>query len=202
MGTSLYQTTIGPGAHSLGKCFSYILLSSTFGTLGLVWQGTQEGPKVHKVLLPQDQTPTEQAIKILFVGAHPLSCPEIMTLGEQIGRFLEGADIVFPLDLLALETRQPFQRRVLLAEHQIPRGWVSTYGRIATSLGVPRAARAVGNALARNPFPILIPCHRAIQSGGGLGGFQGGVRIKRALLELEGVEFSPTGRVVTDRVYY
>ncbi|MBN1135480.1 MAG: MGMT family protein [Anaerolineae bacterium] len=104
--------------------------------------------------------------------------------------------------MLALETRRPFQRRVLLAEYQIPRGWVSTYGRIATSLGSPGAARAVGNALAHNPFPILIPCHRAIQSGGRLGGFQGGVELKRALLELEGVEFSPTGQVVTDRVYY
>ena len=187
---------------SAGDRLSFTLVPSTFGTVGLVWQGTEEGPIVHKVLLPRDQTPAEQAIKTLFVGAYPLSCPEITTLGEQIGRFLEGEDVVFSLGILALETRQPFQRRVLLAEHQIPRGWVSTYGRIATSLGAPGAARAVGNALARNPFPILIPCHRAIQSHGGLGGFQGGVRMKRALLELEGVEFSPTGQVVTDRVYY
>jgi methylated-DNA-[protein]-cysteine S-methyltransferase len=185
-----------------GDRFSYTLVPSTFGTIGLVWQETQKGPKVHKVLLPRDQAPTELAIKTMFVGAYPLSCPDITALGQQISRFLQGEDVAFRLDMLALETRQPFQRRVLLAEHQIPRGWVSTYGRIATSLGVPRAARAVGNALARNPFPILIPCHRAIQSGGGLGGFQGGVRIKRALLELEGVEFLPTGRVVTDRVYY
>ncbi len=141
-------------------------------------------------------------IQSLFMDAHPLSCPEITALGEGIGRFLEGEDLVFPVDMLAMETRRPFQRRVLLAEHQIPRGWVSTYGRIARSLGAPLAARAVGNALARNPFPILIPCHRAIQSGGGMGGFQGGVRMKRALLALEGIEFSPTGQVVTDRVYY
>ncbi len=187
---------------SAGDRLSYTLLPSAFGTVGLVWKGTQAGPKVHKVLLPQDLTPTEQAIKTLFVDAHPLSCPEITALGERISRFLEGEDIVFPLEMLALETCRPFQRRVLPAEHQIPRGWVSTYGRIATSLGVLGAARAVGNALARNPFPILIPCHRAIQSNGGLGGFQGGVRMKRALLELEGVEFSPAGQVVTDRVYY
>jgi len=185
-----------------GDRFSYALLPSRFGTVGLAWKETQAGPQVLKVLLPRDQTPTEQVIQSLFVGAHPRPCPEITALGERISRFLEGEDVVFPLEMLALETRQPFQRRVLLAEYQIPRGWVSTYSRIAASLGAPRAARAVGSALARNPFPILIPCHRAIQSGGGLGGFQGGVRLKRSLLELEGIDFSPTGQVITDRIYY
>jgi methylated-DNA-[protein]-cysteine S-methyltransferase len=146
--------------------------------------------------------PTEKVVQTLFIGARPLLCPEIAALGERITRFLEGEAVAFPLDMLALETCHPFQRRVLAAEYQIPRGWVSTYGRIANSLRAPGAARAVGNALARNPFPIFIPCHRAIQSNGGLGGFQGGVRLKRALLELEGVEFSPTGQVTTDRIYY
>ncbi|MEA3339092.1 MAG: MGMT family protein, partial [Chloroflexota bacterium] len=83
-----------------------------------------------------------------------------------------------------------------------PRGWVSTYGRIAKSLGNPRAARAVGNALARNPFPIIIPCHRTIRADGRLGGFRGGVEMKRALLEMEGVEVDDVGKALTDRVYY
>jgi methylated-DNA-[protein]-cysteine S-methyltransferase len=89
-----------------------------------------------------------------------------------------------------------------MAEREIPRGWVSTYGRIATHLGVPGGARAVGGALARNPFPIIIPCHRAIRSDGSLGGFQGGPDMKRALLEFEGVGFSSTGRVAAERFYY
>ena len=185
-----------------GDRFSYALLPSRFGTVGLAWKETQAGPQVLKVLLPRDQMPTEQVIQSLFVGAHPRPCPEITALGERISRFLEGEDVVFPLEMLALETRQPFQRRVLLAEYQIPRGWVSTYGRIAAHLGTPGAARAVGNALAHNPFPIVIPCHRAVQSDGSLGGFQGGVRMKRALLELEGVDFSPAGKVASGRVYY
>jgi methylated-DNA-[protein]-cysteine S-methyltransferase len=79
---------------------------------------------------------------------------------------------------------------------------VSTYGRIAKYLGAPRAARAVGNALAGNPFPILIPCHRAIRGNGELGGYQGGTQMKRALLEMEGIHVSPGGRVLTDRFYY
>jgi methylated-DNA-[protein]-cysteine S-methyltransferase len=91
---------------------------------------------------------------------------------------------------------------VLLAEYEIPRSWVSTYGRIARSLGIPDGARAVGGALSRNPFPIIIPCHRAIRSNGELGGFQGGLRMKRALLELEGIGFSAEGKVLTERIYY
>lgn len=95
-----------------------------------------------------------------------------------------------------------FQRRVLLAEHAIPRGRVSTYARIAAHLGVERGARAVGSALAANPFPILIPCHRAIRSDRTLGGYQGGLEMKRTLLEMEGLSFESSGRVSVQRFYY
>jgi len=78
---------------------------------------------------------------------------------------------------------------------------VSTYGRIARKLGLPRAARAVGNALARNPFPLIIPCHRAVRFDGSLGGYAGGVRMKKMLLELEGVEFDRHGRVITKKFW-
>ena len=91
---------------------------------------------------------------------------------------------------------------MLLAEYDIPRGWISTYKRIAGHLGITNGARVVGNSLAKNPFPIFIPCHRAIRSDGALGGYQGGLAMKRALLELEGIEFSTDGKVLTDRIYY
>ena len=116
--------------------------------------------------------------------------------------YFRGEPVDFPLSLIDLQQCPEFQRRVLLAEHKIPRGWVSTYGRISRSLGIPGAARAVGTALAHNPFPIIIPCHRAIRSNGELGGFRGGLEMKRALLELEGVEFSTTGKVLIKRLYY
>jgi methylated-DNA-[protein]-cysteine S-methyltransferase len=182
--------------------FSYSLLPTTFGAVGLVWQDAGQGPRVHHIFLPRETVPTERAIETRFAGARPLSCREIEALGEDIRRTLAGEAVDLTLEMLALGTCQPFQQSVLVAEHQIPRGWVSTYGRIAAHLGARGAARAVGNALARNPFPIVIPCHRAIQSDGSLGGFQGGVRMKRALLELEGVEFSPAGKVASGRVYY
>jgi len=82
----------------------------------------------------------------------------------------------------------PFEREVLQALLRIPAGQVRTYGEIARALGDPGAARAVGAACARNPLPLLIPCHRVVRSDGGLGGYslRGGVELKRRLLEGEG----------------
>jgi methylated-DNA-[protein]-cysteine S-methyltransferase len=184
------------------ESFFYTLLPSAFGTFSIVWQETDERPKVHRVFLPNERTPVENLVQMTFVDASPLSCPAIAELGGGIQSFLEGEAVAFELDSIALDRCSGFQQRVLLAEYRIPRGWVSTYGRIARSLGIPGGARAVGRALSRNPFPIIVPCHRAIRTNGELGGFQGGQKMKRALLELEGIQFSPSGKVLTDRVYF
>jgi methylated-DNA-[protein]-cysteine S-methyltransferase len=181
---------------------SYVLVPSAFGTLRVVWKETVAGPQVYRVFLPNEGFLAQDLIQITFPDASPRSCAAIAELGGRVLRFLDGEAVDFDLSLLALERCSPFQRAVLLAEHGIPRGWVSTYGRIAAHLGVPGGARAVGQALARNPFPIVIPCHRAIRSDGQLGGFQGGREMKRALLELEGVAVTPAGKVTTDRFYY
>jgi methylated-DNA-[protein]-cysteine S-methyltransferase len=182
--------------------YSYVLLPSAFGTLGMVWSETSTGPKVYRVVLPDEHAPAEDTLQRTFVDAVQQTCLPITELGERIQSFLQGEAIVFDPDIVTLERCAEFQRRVLLAEYGIPRGWVSTYSRIARHLGIPGGARAVGRALATNPFPIIIPCHRAILSNGGLGGFQGGQKMKRALLELEGIEVSHTGKVLTNRIHY
>jgi methylated-DNA-[protein]-cysteine S-methyltransferase len=82
-----------------------------------------------------------------------------------------------------------------VAERTIPRGYVSSYSALAAHIGKPKAARAAGTALARNPFPIIIPCHRTVRTDGSLGGFGGGLPMKRALLEMEGVAFDGLGHV-------
>jgi methylated-DNA-[protein]-cysteine S-methyltransferase len=179
----------------------YILLPSSFGTVGVVWSEVERGPTVQQLFLPGEQSVVEGAIQTEFPGSHLRSCPAITQLGEQIQAFLKGEHVRFDLELIALDRCSEFQRKALLAEYEIPRGWVSTYGRIASKLGIPGGGRAVGRALARNPFPIVIPCHRAVQSNGELGGFQGGVEMKRALLELEGVEFTSRAGVLMRRVY-
>ena len=198
----------------MSEVFSYVLVPSDFGALGIVWQDTQAvettaaGARVQRVFLPNPQAAALDTLQpldtlqMVFPGALSRACPAISELGERIQHFLAGDPVRFDLGIVALARCSEFQQRVLRAEHGIPRGWVSTYGRIARSLGTPRGARAVGRALARNPFPIIIPCHRAIRSDGHLGGFQGDLEMKRALLEMEGVEVTPAGRVRTHRLYY
>ena len=86
-----------------------------------------------------------------------------------------------PLDLRGT----PFQRLVWQALQQIPYGRTISYKQLAAQVGSPNGFRAVGAANGRNPVPIIVPCHRVIQSGGGLGGFGGGLELKRRLLDLE-----------------
>jgi methylated-DNA-[protein]-cysteine S-methyltransferase len=90
-----------------------------------------------------------------------------------------------PLDLDRLT---PFQQSVLHTARRIPLGTVWTYGQVAQAIGKPQASRAVGQALGRNPVPIVIPCHRVVTSDGELGGYSGGggLESKRLLLRLEG----------------
>jgi methylated-DNA-[protein]-cysteine S-methyltransferase len=78
-----------------------------------------------------------------------------------------------------------FGRRVLRSTARIPYGSVSSYGQVATAAGSPRGSRAAGNALGANPLPIVVPCHRVLHSGGGLGGYTGGVERKLTLLAIE-----------------
>jgi O-6-methylguanine DNA methyltransferase len=89
---------------------------------------------------------------------------------------------------LKLDGLTPFTIRVLEETARIPWGEVASYGEIADRMGSPRAARAVGQALNRNPIPIVIPCHRVITSDNKIGGFGGNLCMKRRLLKLEGVE--------------
>lgn len=182
--------------------YFYKLMSSSFGTFGIVWRETNESLKVSRIFLQNEQTFTQDLIQSDFYDIQQSSNPMISELGEQIQDFLNGSDVVFDLDMMELDRCSEFQQRVLLAEYRIIRGWVSTYGRIAKHLGVEGGGRAVGSALARNPFPLVVPCHRTIRSNGELGGYQGGRRMKHLLLELEGVKVSGSGRVLFAKMCY
>jgi methylated-DNA-[protein]-cysteine S-methyltransferase len=107
---------------------------------------------------------------------------------RQVAEYLAGRRTTFdlPVDLSAASE---FQRQVLLAACQIPRGQVSTYADVARRIGKPGAARAVGQALSRNPVPIVVPCHRVLAADGSLRGYLGsrGTATKKRLLRLEGV---------------
>ncbi len=117
---------------------------------------------------------------------------------RQIRQYFAGERDQFdlPVDLSALTD---FQRRVLEAANQIPHGKIATYKEIASKIGQPGASRAVGNALGRNPIPIVIPCHRVLPQSGALGGYSGsgGPQTKARLLQIEGVLPGQSGRYVT-----
>jgi methylated-DNA-[protein]-cysteine S-methyltransferase len=115
--------------------------------------------------------------------------PELMRgLQRRIAAYFSGERISFdvPVDLAGLTE---FQRAALRACSTIPYGTTTTYGRLAAMIGRPGAARAIGGAMARNPIPLIIPCHRVLAADGGLGGFsaEGGVDVKSRMLRLEGV---------------
>jgi O-6-methylguanine DNA methyltransferase len=98
--------------------------------------------------------------------------------------YLEGKLTRFSVKF-DLRASTPFARKVWRITSKIPYGEVRSYAWVAERVGDPNAARAVGGALARNPVPIFIPCHRVLDSHGGLGGFGGGLPLKRWLLTLE-----------------
>ena len=109
--------------------------------------------------------------------------PEAIEAARQLAAYFAGTRRTFDLRLAPLGT--PFQRRVWAAVAAIPYGRTSSYGAIAAGIGAPAAVRAVGAANGRNPWPIVVPCHRVIGGNGSLTGYGGGLPIKRALLDFE-----------------
>ncbi len=103
---------------------------------------------------------------------------------EELSEYFEGKRAFFsvPVDL---SEAPDFQRKVLAAARRIPFGEVRPYAWVAQHIGHPRAVRAVGTALGRNPVPFIVPCHRVLQTGGGLGGYLFGTDVKSRLLSLE-----------------
>lgn len=175
----------------------YLVKNTIFGDITIMWQETPE-IKVKRIFLPAHRgTFDNQHLRMTYSTNH-----EIEKLANDIADFFKGKALRFNLDFIDLNLCSEFQRRVLIAEHEIPRGWVSTYGRIAKHLSHPHAVRAVGRALATNPFPVVIPCHRAVRGDGALGGYQGGLMMKKRLLEIEGIHFISSKRIKMDKVYY
>jgi len=187
--------------NSISNTF-YKVIPTPFKSLAIVWTNTSNQIKIQRVFISNEKTTADQFVDQVFPYSMPASCDQIDEVAAKIERFLKGESIVFNLEVINLGIATSFQKKVLLAEHGVPRGWITTYQRLAAHLSNPNGSRAVGNALKNNPFPIIIPCHRAIRSDGLLGGFQGGMKMKRALLEMEGIEFSGEGKVLTKNYFY
>jgi methylated-DNA-[protein]-cysteine S-methyltransferase len=163
----------------------WAVFETPLGWGGIAW--TDRG--LSGVQLPEaDRVAMRSRLRRRFPGvAEAPPPPDVQCAIEAMADVLAGV----PRDLsdveLDLRDVEPFEARVYAVARTIPFGETLSYGQIATRLGDPRQAREVGQALGRNPFPLVVPCHRVIGAGGKLGGFsaRGGVNTKQRLLEIE-----------------
>lgn len=159
---------------------AYAVWKSPLGPLGLTARdGTLSGItlKTHPETFPFLVERT--------YGAPGVEKPEVFeTVTRQLDEYFQGKRLVFRLPV-DLSDGTPFQQRVWAQLREIPYGRRVSYRNVAEGIGRPLASRAVGTANGANPIPIVIPCHRVVAADGGLGGYSGGLEIKRSLLELE-----------------
>ncbi|KUG24654.1 methylated-dna--protein-cysteine methyltransferase [hydrocarbon metagenome] len=173
-----------------------VIKKTPFGSVCIIWSLSKNHPVIVNILLSRPGLSAEGRADKLFPDSKISSCKEIDSIADSIKACLEGEKVKFSLNVVDLSPCTEFQQSVLRAQHAIPYGSVSTYGLIAAHVGSPGGARAVGNVMAGNPFPLIIPCHRTIRSDLRLGGFQSGTAMKRELLKNEGVIFDESGRVM------
>jgi methylated-DNA-[protein]-cysteine S-methyltransferase len=169
------------------KAVSYCFIESPIGIIGLAWNEIG----ILRLQLPE-RTQTETRRRLLFGIAsankvqpvEPWVAETVHRVQAHLHGNLQSLNKI-PLDLGSL---RPFSNQVYLASQTIPAGARKTYGELAKQIGKPLAARAVGQALGRNPIALIIPCHRIIGANGKPGGFSafGGLRTKERLLAIEG----------------
>ncbi|MBI4187568.1 MAG: methylated-DNA--[protein]-cysteine S-methyltransferase [Chloroflexi bacterium] len=158
----------------------YTVFETTSGWVGIL--GSAKGLLGLTLAHPS----REQALRLLGDGVNrAVRSPGLFQdLTERLRDYLDGHKVDFP-DELDLGGATAFQRRVWEATMLIPYGETRSYAWIAGQVSKPGAARAVGQALSRNPLPVIIPCHRVVASDGTLGGYTGGLEMKKHLLSRE-----------------
>jgi methylated-DNA-[protein]-cysteine S-methyltransferase len=169
----------------------FALFDTAAGTCAIAWNARG----VAGVQLPErDTAATRARMARRFPGTTEATPPpHAQAAADAMAGLLRGERVDLSFIELDMTGVPPFQRRVFDAARRIPPGQTVTYGAIAKRLRTPGAARAVGQALGRNPFPIVVPCHRVLAAGGAMGGFsaEGGVGTKRHLLAIEGAVIAP-----------
>ena len=159
----------------------FVLFDTCLGWMGVV--GSPGG--LRRVILPQESK--EAVISQVGGREYPFESRDFASFGDlpqRLKRYLEGEPVNFP-DKLDLAGTTRFQQSVWQITRAIPYAETRSYAWVAGQLRLPRAARAVGQALGRNPVPIVVPCHRVIGSDGSPVGFGAGVEMKQRLLRLE-----------------
>ena len=171
----------------------YLIFETAGGFCGIAWNDAG----ITRFQLPtKSAEATERVLLRRTPGAKPgAPRPEVAEAVAAAKRYFEGEETDFSGFRLDLGEQDPLLERIYAAARQIGWGRTTTYGALAQELGAgPEAARDVGQAMARNPVALFIPCHRVLAAGGKVGGFSapGGSAAKRRMLALEGVHVRPT----------
>jgi methylated-DNA-[protein]-cysteine S-methyltransferase len=165
----------------------YTVFATAFGACGLAW----DADGLTRLRLP---APAGRAAptKALAAGAAPCGAeaapPAIARLIADVRRYFAGEEVDFSAVAVALPEASAFERAIYAAARAIGYGYTATYGELARRAGFPGSTRETGQALGRNPVPLVVPCHRIVASDGRLGGFSapGGNATKERMLALEG----------------
>lgn len=167
------------------KAQGFVLFDTAIGRCGIVWHGHG----IVGVQLPEtSEQATRARISQRYPDAEEIPSPAfIRSAIEGIVSLMAGRPSDLSTIVLDMDGVPPLHRKVYELARTIPPGQTLTYGQVASGIGEPGAARAVGQALGRNPFAIVVPCHRVVAAGGKTGGFSadGGVATKLRLLAIE-----------------
>jgi O-6-methylguanine DNA methyltransferase len=178
---------------------AYCVFDTPLGTCGIAWSTNGKGNAVITGFGLPEATARQTGLRMAErCGAVHASAPPpaVKAMIMRIGRHLSGDTQDFSDIALDLRDSPDFARKVYIAARKIRAGQTRTYGDLARAIGRPRAARAVGQALGRNPIALLVPCHRVLAAGNKPGGFSahGGCTTKSKLLELEGATLGASAR--------
>jgi methylated-DNA-[protein]-cysteine S-methyltransferase len=157
-------------------------------SIGIVWRLAGDKPLIENIFLPCPHKQMLAKIKKEYSEINLIERKIPGGAAKQLADVYCGSKLSFDHSLLNFDKLTKFSASVLKKTSEIPHGKVATYSGLAAKVGSPGAARAVGTALANNPFPLVIPCHRVVRANGFLGGFGGGIQMKKELLSREGVK--------------
>ena len=171
---------------------NYFIFATANGFCGIAWSNVG----ITRFQLPtKSMEATERILLRRVPGAsHGTPTPEVLEAVAAVQRYFNGEVTDFSAVKLDLADQDAFFKQIYAAARRVGWGQTTTYGALAKELGAaPEAARDVGQAMARNPVPLIIPCHRVLAAGGKLGGFSapGGSAAKIRMLELEGIHVEP-----------
>jgi methylated-DNA-[protein]-cysteine S-methyltransferase len=174
---------------------AYCLFDTALGVCGIAWreaEGADAAPAVTRFQLPEATAAETDSILAERARAEGVAAPPpaVAEVIERVRRHFRGDLQDFSGVRVEPDGAGPFARTVYAAARNIPAGQVRTYGELARTLNRPTAARAVGQALGRNPVPLIIPCHRVLGASGKLHGFSahGGIATKAWMLRIEGLD--------------